>query len=254
MRFLFYYFVMDLQTISRTLSRDVGPLAFVLPVTHVYNPLEYAQASHEEYLKRYGAGRKTVLLLGMNPGPFGMAQTGIPFGEVSSVRDWLMIAAQVGRPEREHPRRPVLGFRCPRSEVSGKRLWGWARERFGGPENFFKEFFVANYCPLLFLEESGRNRTPDQLPAAEQESLFAVCDEALRRMVNLLRPGFVLGVGKFAEGRARKALGDFQGTIGSVPHPSPANPQANRGWARLMDKELARLGITRGSSSKSCSG
>ena len=36
---------------------------------------------------------KRVVFLGMNPGPFGMAQVGVPFGEVAAVRDWLRIDA-----------------------------------------------------------------------------------------------------------------------------------------------------------------
>ena len=72
-----------LARISRALARDVQTLDFSGPVTHVYNPLEYARAPHEAYLERWGRGPKRVVLLGMNPGPFGMAQTGVPFGDVA---------------------------------------------------------------------------------------------------------------------------------------------------------------------------
>src|SRR5688500_13713287 len=116
-----------LSDISRDLAARVDALRFAAPVTHVYDPLVYARDPHEAYLDRWGRGRKEVLLLGMNPGPFGMGQTGIPFGDVTMVRDWLGIHGRVTRPAREHPKRPVLGFDCPRSEVSGTRLWGWAR-------------------------------------------------------------------------------------------------------------------------------
>ena len=98
----------------------------------------------------------------MNPGPFGMAQTGIPFGDVTMVRDFLGIDGAVGRPEREHPKRRVEGMACARSEVSGTRLWGWARDEFGTAEHFFGRFFVANYCPLVFMEASARNLDPGQ--------------------------------------------------------------------------------------------
>src|SRR5262245_9501569 len=159
---------MDLVGISRELGRRVGKLRFGPPVTHVYNPLVYARAPHEAYLRRYGGGRGRVVLVGMNPGPFGMAQTGVPFGDVVMVRDWLGIDGPVGHPEHEHPARPVLGFACERSEVSGTRLWGWVKQRFGAPERFFSRFFVANYCPLAFMEDGGRNRTPDKLPTVER--------------------------------------------------------------------------------------
>jgi single-strand selective monofunctional uracil DNA glycosylase len=233
----------ELIRISRALAREVDRLTFGAPVTHVYNPLRYAAELHEAYLRRYGEGKKAVVLLGMNPGPFGMAQTGVPFGDVVVVRDWLGLAAAVGKPPHEHPSRPVHGLDCARSEVSGTRLWGWARERFGNPERFFERFFVVNYCPLAFLESSGRNRTPDKLPSAEQEPLFAACDEALRQIAAALQPRHVIGVGAFAEKRARLALAGTPVEIGTILHPSPASPLANRGWADAAEKQLRACGI-----------
>jgi single-strand selective monofunctional uracil DNA glycosylase len=185
-----------------------------------------------------------VLLVGMNPGPWGMAQTGVPFGEVEAVRDWLGIEAPVGRPPVEHPKRPVLGFATRRSEGSGRRLWGWVRERWGEPDAFFARFFVHNYCPLAFLEESGRNRTPDKLPAAESGPLYAACDRALRRTVERLEPRRVIGIGAFAEARARAALDGLGVEIGRILHPSPASPVANRGWAERAERELEALGVS----------
>jgi single-strand selective monofunctional uracil DNA glycosylase len=234
---------MTLVEISRALSERVATLRFADPVSCVYNPLEYARAPHELYSSRYGTGPKEALLLGMNPGPFGMAQTGVPFGDVSMVRDWLGLAGPVGKPHGEHPKRPVLGFECRRAEVSGTRLWGWARDRFTTPERFFQRFFVANYCPLVFMESSGANRTPDKLPATEQQALFSACDEALRAVVRLLRPQIVIGVGGFAERRARAALAGEDVRIGTILHPSPASPLANRGWAPAVERQLESLGI-----------
>jgi single-strand selective monofunctional uracil DNA glycosylase len=109
----------SLVRIARRLCKQVEALEFAPPVAFVYNPLRYARAPHEAYLERYGGGHKQVVLLGMNPGPFGMAQTGVPFGEIAAVRDWMGIDEPVKRPPRVHPKRPVLGFDCPRSEVSG---------------------------------------------------------------------------------------------------------------------------------------
>jgi single-strand selective monofunctional uracil DNA glycosylase len=233
-----------LVQISRALCREVDELTFAAPVTHVYNPLRYAARLHEEYLRRYGAGPKPVVLLGMNPGPFGMAQTGVPFGDVAIVRDWLGLRGTVEKPSPEHPKRPVLGLDCARSEVSGTRLWGWARERFGSPEAFFARFFVVNYCPLAFIEETGRNFTPDKLPTREQAPLFAACDQALRRIVQTVKPRHVIGVGAFAQARARQALEGTSVSIGTVLHPSPASPLANRGWAAAAEKQLIASGIT----------
>jgi len=232
-----------LVNIARQLGKDVDRLRFAPPVTHVYNPLDYAWKAHAQFLAFYGDAPKEVLFLGMNPGPWGMAQTGVPFGEVGAVRDWLKIDADIGRPEHEHPKRQIMGLACPRSEVSGARLWGWAREVFGTPQRFFSRFFIANYCPLAFLEEGGRNRTPDKLPAAEREPLLKICDRGLRRTVEYLQPKMVVGVGAFAEGRALSALDGIDGAIGRILHPSPASPAANRGWAEQATRELRELGI-----------
>lgn len=233
----------DLTAIARELGREAENLSFGPPVAFVYNPLCYAWRTHARYLQRYGGGEREIVLLGMNPGPWGMAQTGVPFGEVELVRDWLGIEGPVEAPNRIHPIRPVEGFACRRREVSGRRLWGWARQRFTTPEAFFRRFFVANYCPLLFLEESGRNRTPDKLAGAEREPLLEICDRALRRTVKKLKPRYVVGVGRFAAGRAAIALAGLPVETGAITHPSPANPKANRGWAEIIERELTELGI-----------
>ncbi len=232
-----------LTDITDGLAAAVSAMRFAAPVATVYNPLLYARAPWDEYCRRYSGARGGTLLVGLNPGPFGMAQVGVPFGEIAAVRDWMGITAPVGRPPLEHPKRPVLGFACARSEVSGRRLWGWAAETWGTPERFFAEFFVTNYCPLVFMEQSGANLTPDKLPSAEREPLYAACDLALRRTVILLGPAAVVGLGAVAANRAAIALAGINVVIGSAPHPSPANPAANRGWTTLMNQALSGLGI-----------
>lgn len=232
----------DLVRISRRLCRAVDALSFAPPVTHVYNPLRYARAPHEQYLEKYGKKKGRVILLGMNPGPFGMAQTGVPFGEVAHARDFVRVEGKVGKPKPEHPKRPIQGFDCTRSEVSGARLWGWAKGRYGTARSFFSRFFVVNYCPLAFLEDSGRNRTPDKLPKAEREPLFAACDRALLDSIEVLRPKMIVGIGAFATKRAEALVGD-EVAVGTVLHPSPASPRANRGWQEQAEAELAALGV-----------
>jgi single-strand selective monofunctional uracil DNA glycosylase len=228
---------------ARELWLRVDRMRFKPPVTHVYNPLAYAWGGHESYLLKFGGGKKRVVFLGMNPGPFGMAQTGVPFGEVAAVRDWMKIDALIGRPAVEHPKRPVLGFGCARSEVSGRRLWQLFAQRFPLADDFFAGHFVANYCPLIFCESGGRNRTPDKLPNAERERLFAACDEHLRRVVEILEPEWMIGIGAFAGKRARLVLGDSAVQHGLILHPSPASPAANRDWARTATQQLVGLGV-----------
>ena len=204
---------------ERRLTRKLAPLEFPPPITHVYNPLVYARRPHGVYVRRYARAGVRTLFFGMNPGPYGMSQTGVPFGEVSMVRDWLGIHERVDVPEHEHPKRPIQGFDCPRSEISGARLWGAIRDAYQEPERFFRRAFLANYCPLVFMEASGRNFTPDKLPLAFREPLFEACDRHLQRTVELLQPEWVIGVGKFAETRARRALEGRGLRIGTVLHP-----------------------------------
>ncbi|GAB4061957.1 uracil-DNA glycosylase family protein [Uliginosibacterium sediminicola] len=232
----------QLITIARKLSAEVEAMQFAAPITHTYNPLAYAWAPHEEYLRRFGNSPKRVIFVGMNPGPFGMVQVGVPFGEVAAVRDWMGIVAEVKKPAAQNPKRPIEGFECERSEVSGRRLWGLFSQRFGTAEQFFAQHFVANYCPLAFFEE-GRNATPDKLPVAEQAPLLAVCDAHLRSMVEILKAEWVIGVGAWAEERAKLACAGLPVKFGRVLHPSPASPAANRGWSEAATKQMLAQGV-----------
>ena len=227
------------------LADQVDAIDFAPPVAAVYNPLRYTRAVKYEYLRRFATGPKRAVFLGMNPGPWGMAQTGIPFGEVAAVKTWMGISGEIGRPAGEHPKRPVEGFACERSEVSGRRFWGLMAERFGDADAFFESHFVANYCPLVFMADTGRNITPDKLPADERAPLFRACDEFLRRLVELLEPEYLIGVGKFAAARAETAMSSCAEPprIESVLHPSPASPAANRDWAGQATRRLTEIGL-----------
>jgi single-strand selective monofunctional uracil DNA glycosylase len=232
----------DLMTAAQRLSKSVEKLRFSEPVTHIYNPLNYAREAHELYLSRFGNSTKRVVFMGMNPGPWGMTQTGVPFGEIPAVRDWMKIQAPVSKPPVENPKRPIEGFACAKSEVSGRRLWGLMAERFNTPENFFEDHLVLNYCPLVFMEESGKNRTPDKLPRAEQQPLNEACDTHLRQVLDILKPKWCIGVGKYAETKL-KSHAPAGSIVGTVLHPSPASPAANRGWAEAATKQLENLGV-----------
>jgi len=220
--------------------KDLSSLSFSSPVTHTYNPLVYAWEPHALYLEKYAKGKKRVLFLGMNPGPWGMAQTGVPFGEISAVSDWMGI-------QNEHPKRPIQGFGCPRSEVSGKRLWGLFSELYPKAENFFSEHFVTNFCPLVWMGETGRNITPDKLPKTESEPVDDVCRWHLAQMINEMQPEFLIGVGAFAEKQLKATVQEhmpaYAAKIGKILHPSPASPAANRGWAEAATKQLKEQGV-----------
>ena len=242
--------VEQLLIAARQLADEADSCQFSEPVTHVYNPLRYAWEPYARYVELYAKPPKKVLFLGMNPGPWGMAQTGVPFGEIDHVRHWLNIESEVLKPSAEHPRRPIEGFACTRSEVSGRRLWSLFSRKFGSPEAFFREHFVANFCPLVFMEASGRNRTPDKLKPIEREQLFAACDLNLIRTVEVLKPEWLIGIGGFAAKRlaaiAAREGGSVAGLdvrIGKILHPSPASPAANRGWDKAAEAELNETGV-----------
>ena len=69
---------MDITDITEVLIRDMNTLRFGSPVAYVYNPLEYARIPHDRYWAVYGKPPKEVVFVGMNPGPWGMVQTGVP--------------------------------------------------------------------------------------------------------------------------------------------------------------------------------
>ena len=227
------------------LATDLRNLEFSPPVAYVYRTLDYTWQAHRQYLERFGKGKKRVLFLGMNPGPFGMAQTGVPFGEVAAVRDWMRIVAPIEKPALEHPKRLIEGFECKRSEVSGRRLWGLFSDRFENPADFFKDHFVLNYCPLVWMSNTGANLTPDKLSAAEMAPVEEACLKHLQEVITLLKPSNLIGVGGFAEERLRRAASasGSSAMIGRILHPSPASPAANRGWAEAAGRQLAELGL-----------
>ena len=235
----------ELLAATRRLADALRGLEFAAPVACVYRPLDYAWQAHRRYLEEFGRGTKRVLFLGMNPGPFGMVQTGVPFGEVAAVRDWMGIKEPIERPSNEHPKRPVEGFACTRSEVSGRRLWGLFAQRFPSATDFFHDHFVLNYCPLVWMSASGANLTPDKLPAAEMAPVEHACLQHLTEVIALMRPAFLIGVGGFAEERLRRAASACASTaqLGRILHPSPASPAANRGWADAASRQLAHLGV-----------
>tara|TARA_B110000908_G_scaffold81305_1_gene97478 strand:- start:4480 stop:5244 length:765 start_codon:yes stop_codon:yes gene_type:complete len=236
---------------ARELIRELKPLRFNDPVSHVYLPTEYAWDRHREYLEKFGGakagGCKKTLMLGMNPGPWGMAQTGVPFGEIPAVRDWMGISGPVDKPENEHPKRPVEGFDCTRSEVSGRRLWGLFSEKFPDPNDFFKDHFITNYCPLVWMGETGKNITPDKLPKSEMEPVEKACRKHLAAVISAIEPEWLIGVGAYAEKKlietVKEYFPDKTFNTGKILHPSPASPMANRGWEPQAEKQLIEMGL-----------
>ena len=237
---------MTLTLAAQTLVSSLASSNFSEPIHTTYNPLEYAWDNHQQYLKRYGEGKKEVLFLGMNPGPWGMSQTGIPFGEVSFVKEWMKLDGSIKKPDAEHPKRPIEGLSCGRSEVSGRRLWGYFSGLYPEAELFFRNNFVLNYCPLMWMSETGANVTPDKIAKSEMLSVEEACMEHLKTVISLQKPRYLIGIGAFAEKRllkAQKSLNLPNVVVGRILHPSPASPAANKGWAEAVEKQLEVLNI-----------
>ena len=67
----------QLMAIEEKLAEDLMKLTYEFPVEYVYNPIKHAKELHYNFLKQYyRTGPKPILFLGMNPGPWGMVQTG----------------------------------------------------------------------------------------------------------------------------------------------------------------------------------
>ena len=120
-------------------------------------------------------------------------------------------------------------------------MWGLFGDRFLTAERFFAEHTVLNYCPLAFVEGTGRNRTPEKLSAVERTAVFGECDKHLSEVVRILDPAWVIGVGDFAATRAEHVLDGVK--VGRILHPSPASPAANRDWAGQATAQLCELGV-----------
>lgn len=202
----------------------------------------------------------------------------VAFGDTAMVKEWLQITGQVGKPAVEHPDRPIHGLSCERKEVSGTRFWGLFKDISGSPENFFRNCYVHNYCPLCFMRKSGKNITPPELKGTVKTQLQEMCDQALQQVMELLQVEWVLGVGKYGADRAKAALksaissqtgnkkaavskkgtsgvetfilhptGDHGNSwevhVSCIMHPSPVNPAANKGWAGIVTSQLEELGL-----------
>ncbi|CAD1473649.1 unnamed protein product, partial [Heterotrigona itama] len=211
----------QLLSLEQNLVIEVGKITFRSPVEYVYNPLEYAFNIHTMYVEKYCKTAKKILFLGMNPGPWGMVQTGVPFGEINMVRDWLKISGPVGKPAKEQPSRKVTGFQCTRSEVSGKRLWGLFQELCKSPEKFFKHAY-----------------------GPEVETLHAACDKALEKIINILKVGIVIGIGGYAGKRAQLVVqaSKLPVKVLCLPHPSPRAVN-NKNWSEKATQKLSEFGL-----------
>uniref|UniRef100_A0A182MSA2 Uracil-DNA glycosylase-like domain-containing protein n=1 Tax=Anopheles culicifacies TaxID=139723 RepID=A0A182MSA2_9DIPT len=232
--------------IERELSAALRKVALPSEVAACYDPIEYASAIHCAYLQRFLDGPKAVLFIGMNPGPWGMCQTGVPFGYVPAVRDWMGLRGTVAKPTPELAARPVEGLACTREEQSGKRWWGLYQELCGTADCFFRSCFVYNLCPLAFFHQSGRNITPSELKGKAKGEIQSISEQYLETALKVLKPKIIISVGRYTEDRVKTLT--KQNRIGPtivtycMPHPSPRSLN-NTNWSQKAKLWLSEHGI-----------
>ena len=208
----------------------------------IYNPLDYAKDNYYEYLQNYVNEYIDNIFLGMNPGPYGMVQTGIPFGEINYVKNYLKINNTVNKPKTEHCKKIITGMNTERSEISGFRFWSLIKSKYQTAELFAEKNAVLNYCPLCFIEntQKGKNITPEMLSKSDKNQINICCDEYLKNIIMLIQPKKLIGIGSYAYKRFCK--------VSTLPtfymlHPSPLNPKANKNWIENEKNFLIENGI-----------
>ena len=115
------------------------------------------------------------------------------------------------------PKRPIVGLDLERQEISGQRLWSLMFDHYGDGKTVFSNIFVLNHCPLLLLGESGKNLTPDNLPQSVMKPILAACDKHLKQVVDIMGIERIIGVGKYAEKRAKLAFKAIKAALARQP-------------------------------------
>jgi len=235
--------------LERQQTLALSALSFGAPVTTIYHPIDYASEPHSDYVRRYCRSQKNVVFLGMNPGPFGMVQSGVPFGDCRLVREWLGVSGAVRKPANENAKRPIIGLECQRSEVSGTRFWNFIRSLSlnDDPNSFFRHCYVHNYCPAAFIDHKGKNITPASMKKSDLAALESICDEYLIKAIDVLGASVVVAIGVYARDRCRRVFSSELPRIRveMIMHPSPANPATNTGggWAVKVRQQLEQLDL-----------
>jgi len=174
----------------------------------VINPLEYLWLQYGYYTSCYHNQYPRAMIIGMNPGPKGMSQTGIPFGSPNIIPSILPnkslfneIRDNEGSPVSS-PHRRITGPSNTTVEVSGNRLWSALIKRYGDFKSITSEIFVDNICPLLFLcgKNGSKNLTPDKLtPSPAKIILIRLCTERLQKIYQCLgEPSNIVALGRWS--------------------------------------------------------
>ena len=181
----------------KSLNIELDELKFFPPCFYVYNPLSYCFESFKIYFEYLNTEEEINLFFGINPGPFGMAQTGIPFGDKETVKNYLKIEPKIDidKIPKQHPKKQILGLEVKRVEKSGRIFWGVIKEFYPEKYDFFKSNFVLNFCPLCFLDEQGRNITPKVLRKEDQIALYKILEIFMLKLFKLIKIKKLIAIG-----------------------------------------------------------
>ncbi|KAI8124664.1 hypothetical protein FF38_10666 [Lucilia cuprina] len=217
------------------LNEKLRNITTPLEISYIYNPVEYAADLHQAYLKKYLKGGKKVLFIGLNPGPNGMGQTGIPFGNITTVRDKMGLNGTVNQPPNIHPKRPVNGLATTIEEPSGKRLWTKFQELSDGSlDIFFEQCFVYNFCPLLFYNSKGDYISPQKLKAPYNRQISNACLHTIEQILELIQPEVIVAIGRYAYDNLKAVKYCIEKRLLYLRHPSPR--ACTKNWSKIADE------------------
>jgi len=242
---------------TRLLSARLEPVRAALPAAGLkavaaIDPTSYAFGNYTRFMQLAASGPRLALFVGMNPGPHGMAQTGIPFGDVDTARVLLGGADTIdplpGLRAASGAAWDCKGLAYHRGEQSGMRLWSALSQLCGSPQAALERCCIVNYCPLYMVGPELENITPSDLPRRHDitRALEAACDEHLRQLVLGLEVKTVLSFGSYAHASARRALSGFPVDFYTTPHPSPRRGSAAEWIASALPLLAGVLGVDGG--------
>ncbi len=242
---------------------DLAPALRRATGWRIWNPGLYGETWHARFRRLYRPGQHPLVVFGLNPGPYGMAQTGIPFTDIRRLVSALPdLAAELrGRGERVEPpglAPPGLRPYLSRSfESSAVRVYRFLKKGWGGAERGWTEVVVANPCTLLFIDPAeGKNRTPADLARAARlrgsgrdqvrelvESFGRIRIRCAVESIEALSPRGAILLGKDVQAALGPALRRILGEARVIPweHPARAVPES---WASGLLSALRRRGLT----------